>query len=127
MSNNTLFVAQIVSVLTYVGIAVGLYALVIKQKDATIEFLQKQLDAAKESSTDNLVKQLDQRAKIFEAELERLSTDKNTTEARLKQKEQELQALRTKVQHSIENFQTIVQALNETSEALGKIKLPGKK
>ncbi len=40
MSNTTLFVAQIVSVLTYVGIAVGLYALVIKQKDATIEFLQ---------------------------------------------------------------------------------------
>ena len=85
------------------------------------------MDAAKETSTDNLLKQLDQRAKIFEAELERLSKDKDTTEARLKQKEQELQALRTKVQHSIENFQTIVRALNETSEALGKIKLPGKK
>jgi hypothetical protein len=35
MSTNWIFYTQILSLFTYVGIALGLYALLVKQKDAT--------------------------------------------------------------------------------------------
>ena len=116
MSNTTVFVAQIVSVLTYVGIALGLYGLLVKQKDATIEFLQKQLDAAKDTSPDNLLKQLNGRIKILEEELNRLSKDKNTSDELLARKDKQLKNLRIAAQ-------TTVDELNRISASLQQVEL----
>lgn len=79
MSNSILFYTQILSVLTYIGIALGLYGLLVKQKDATIEFLQRQLDAARQESPDILLKNLSERITIGQQEIERLSKDKETS------------------------------------------------
>jgi hypothetical protein len=77
MSNDWIFYTQILSLFTYVAIALGLYALLVKQKDATIEFLEKQLAAAKEDSSDIVLKKLSERVQIARDEMQRLSKDKD--------------------------------------------------
>lgn len=78
MSNEWIFYTQILSLFTYVGVALGLYALLVKQKDATIQFLEKQLEKAKEEKPDIVLKQLHERVQIARTEMARLSKDKET-------------------------------------------------
>jgi len=78
MTNEWIFLTQLISLFTYVGISLGLYALLVKQKDATIEFLKTQLEASKEEKPDVVLKQLNERVQIARAEMERLSKDKET-------------------------------------------------
>ena len=94
MSNETLFYTQIISLFTYVGIALGLYALLVKQKDATIQFLEKQLEAAKQSSPDILMQKLHERIEILTAEIERLSKDKIANEGVIQEKNEQIIKLR---------------------------------
>jgi len=78
MSIQWIFYTQILSLFTYVAIALGLYALLVKQKDATIEFLKAQLAQAKEVKPDIVLKQLHERVQIARDEMDRLAKDKET-------------------------------------------------
>ena len=97
MGNNLFTYVQIGTVLSFIGTLFVLYRLYIEQKDATIqllkeknEWLQKQLDVAKESSPDVLMKTLNDRVKILTDEIERLSKDKLGNETLIRQKDEEL-------------------------------------
>lgn len=78
MNNNVLFSTQIVSILIFIIALFVLYRLLVKQKDATIEFLQKVLDDAKQPMSDVLFKRQKDRLDEAYAELDRLSKDKAT-------------------------------------------------
>jgi methyl-accepting chemotaxis protein len=127
MSNTTLFVTQIASTIVFVIALFVLYRLLVEQKEATIQllkekidWLQNQLNIAKESSPDTLLKQLDQRIKVYADELGRLSKDKNISDTLLKEKEQELEEMRSDIRKVSERLQRSTQALKAGAEAMKK-------
>jgi len=75
MNNEWIFVTQIISLITYVGTAFGLYMLLVKQKNSTIEllkeksdFLKMQVDKLKEESPDILADRLAKRVVLLKGE-----------------------------------------------------------
>ena len=64
MSNDTLFLTQIGSILVYIFALFVLYRLLVQQKDATIQFLEQQLQAFKEAPSDIVLKKLNDRVQI---------------------------------------------------------------
>jgi chromosome segregation ATPase len=75
--------------------------------------LQKQLDAAKETSPDNLLTQLNGRIKVFEEELDRLSKDKNTSDERLALKDKQLNNLRVAAETTVDELNRISASLKQ--------------
>ena len=101
MSNNILFFTQVASIILFVSSLFVLYRLLVKQKDATIELLRErlnwvdqQLQIAKENSPDILVKTLSERGKILEEEVKRLALDRETNQAEIQEKEEEIEHIR---------------------------------
>lgn len=135
MENSIFTYVQIGTVLTFIGTLFVLYRVYVQQKDATIsqkdatiqhlkekiDGLQRELDTAKEASPDNLLKNLDQRIKVYAEELERLSKDKTTSEALLKEKEEELLELREGVRQATERLERFNRALINAAEAFKKV------
>lgn len=78
MTNEWIFYTQLGSVLVFIISLFVLYRLLVEKKEATIQFLEKQLQAAKEEKPDVVLKQLNERVQIERAEMERLSKDKET-------------------------------------------------
>jgi hypothetical protein len=81
-----------------VGLLTLVYNLTARRSDATIKalethnkWLREQLDLAKETSPDILVKTLSERGKILEEEVKRLSLDRETNQAEIKKKEAEIE------------------------------------
>lgn len=98
MSNDLIFYTQIGSIALFIVALFVLYRLLVDQKEATIqllkeknEWLQKQLDVAKESSPDVVMKTLNHRIKILTDEIERLSKDKVVNEDLIKEKSEQLE------------------------------------
>lgn len=94
MSNDLLFYTQIASIFVYVGSLFVLYRLIVEKKDATIQFLEKQLAAAKEDSSDIVLKRLSDRVQIARDEMERLSKDKESLQGMNEKSLQYIEALR---------------------------------
>jgi len=78
MSIELLFYTQIGSILLFITSLFVLYRLLVEQKDATIQFLEKQLQAFKDDPSDIILKKLSERVRIANDEVERLAKDKET-------------------------------------------------
>lgn len=97
MSNEVLFWTQVGSALMFVTTLLGLYGVLVKSKDATIEslrqeisFLQTRLDDAAQTRPDVLAERLTARNKALTEELERLSGDEEQNAALIRMRESEL-------------------------------------
>jgi len=124
MDNTAIFVAQIFSILAYVGTLFGLYRLLVSQKDATIEalkeqnnLLKEQLDIAKAESPSALAERLSKRVRLLEEELGRLAEDQDRNEQQIKEKEREL----IQVQSELEQYRV---ELEEAREILSEYGCP---
>src|SRR4051812_22097771 len=78
MNITGLFYTQIASILLFIISLFVLYRLLVEKKEATIQFLEKQLEQAKEQKPDIVLKQLHERVQIARDEMERLANDKET-------------------------------------------------
>lgn len=78
MSIELLFYTQIGSILLFIISLFVLYRLLVEQKDATIQFLEKQLQAFKDDPSDIMLTKLSERVRIASDEVERLAKDKET-------------------------------------------------
>jgi hypothetical protein len=102
MNNQLIFYTQIGSILLYLVSLFVLYRLLVEQKEATIQllkekadWLQKQLDIAKQESPDVILKKLEDRIHIYSNEIARLSKDKESNEALIKEKSENLEQTET--------------------------------
>jgi len=105
ITTETIFWAQIGSIIGFLLTLFALYGLLVRQKDATIElqkeniaYLKDQLADAKAQSPDVLAESLTKRVSWFEDELRRLNQDKIANADQIKEKEAELAAARTKAE-----------------------------
>ena len=97
MINEVIFYTQIGSITAYIGALFGIYKILVKQKDATIEnlktnneFLREQNQILKESSSDILLERLKKRLELSSEELKNLSTQDNEKQILLTEKEEKL-------------------------------------
>ena len=105
MSNNAIFITQIASILGFIGLAFGLYRLLVATKDATIEMLkekatslQTDLEKARAMEPDVLAARLGSRIDQLTRELERLSEDKDATVfSEIGEKEAQLDSMRSQL------------------------------
>jgi hypothetical protein len=104
MSNETIFITQLASILAFIVTLFGLYRVLVHQKDATIELLREQvailkdqLSDARQESPDIVAKRLSDRVNLLTEELARLHQDKTTDEAKINAKETELNAAKQKL------------------------------
>ena len=104
MSNETIFITQISTVIAYVGSLFLLYRLVVSQKDSMIELLKERLasesakvEELKTQTPDALVDALNSRVLIMNGELDRLKHDGTTTAEVVARKEQELGSVRAQL------------------------------
>lgn len=116
MSNTVLFFTQLGSIVAFIISLFIVYDKLVNQKEATIQFLkeridalQKELDKAKENSPDVLLPKLEQRLKIMEEEMGRLSKDKDVSEALIKQRNEsmgeiikQMEELRERIRQAID-------------------------
>jgi chromosome segregation ATPase len=114
MSNTVLLWGRITTIVVFVVSLFVLYRLLVEQKEATIQLLEKQLVAAKDASPDVLVKQLGERVRVLTEELARLANDRNTSDSQLREKEQQLNEIENarknqqmKLQRNVEEFQEL--------------------
>jgi predicted nucleic acid-binding Zn-ribbon protein len=123
MSNEVLFYTQLASIIAYVGSLFYLYQVLVSGKDATIqllkektEWLQKELDIAKESSPDVLMQRLNDRVKVLTDEIERLSKDKVANEELIRQKDAELKQLEETINEALRGLTAFHQRLVKANE-----------
>jgi len=94
MGNDILLYGQIVSIFTFIIALFILYRLIVQKKDATVQFLEKQLEHLKEqiasAGSDTLSENLERRISILTKEIKRLNQDKDTNTGLIKEKELEL-------------------------------------
>lgn len=122
MSNEFLFWTQIASILGFVGVLFGLYRSLSEQKDATIQLLREtiatmkdQLAEARRTTPDVLAQTLSSRAKLLEAELERLSKDQNTSQEQIRKTEEELLVARQQIEKLATQVETAQELLEDFS------------
>jgi hypothetical protein len=94
MSNDVLFYGSLV---TFVLVVLGVYRLVVSQKDATIQLLKQRLEEQREKiqllelqTPDALAKALSERVERLLAEIERLRADSILNRDEIKSREAEL-------------------------------------
>lgn len=104
MSNEYLFYTQIVSLVTFVLVVLGVYRLLVAQKDATIQLLKERLEDKDEriglleqQTPDALAKSLSERVERLLAELERLRGDSSLNKEEIAKKEAELVGVRERL------------------------------
>jgi DNA integrity scanning protein DisA with diadenylate cyclase activity len=107
MSNETIFYTQISSIVLFIIALFVLYRLLVEKKEATIQFLEKQLQAAKEQSPDIVLKKLNERVQIARDEMERLSKDREM-----------LVGMNEQASRYIESLEGVVRADKELIELL---------
>jgi len=100
IDNFWILVAQLSSVLVYVGVAFGLYRLLaaqkdatIQAKDATIENLQTQLERADSKDPDIMVQRLQERLNATYREIERLQNDKGSHSKELRKHKESMRVM----------------------------------
>lgn len=115
-----IFWTQIASIVTFVFVVFGLYRLLVNQKDATIELLKEtanslrdQLSEARDSTPDVLARSLSERVSLLEAELERLSEDKEANQGLVHKKEEELRVTRQKAEELAKQISLAQVLLND--------------
>ena len=101
MSADTVLWTQTLSLFAFVATLFGLYHLLVRQKEATIEHLQarivqleKDLVRVESETPDALARQLDRRVRVLSAEFDRLARDKDVSEEQVRQKEEQLREAR---------------------------------
>ena len=97
MTNETIFLTQITSILLFVITLFALYRVLVSNKDATIQllkekgiYLNEQITILRESSPDKLAKNLSERVQMLTQELDRLSVDRHKNIQTIHKKEEDL-------------------------------------
>jgi hypothetical protein len=123
MSNEVLFYTQLASIIAYVGSLFYLYQVLVRGKEATIQllqekndWLQKELDIAKESLPDVVIQRLNERIKIITDEMERLSKDKVANEELIRQKDREKNELQADIDRTVRRLSRFNDALKKANE-----------
>ncbi len=116
MSSELIFWTQIGTLCGYIGSVFVLYRLMVKQKEATIETLQKQCDflntklsEAEKKDPDRLLEQLNRRKTILEDELQSLGEEST-------KKKQELESQIEELRSKAEDLESEVKFVNEVLE-----------
>lgn len=104
MTNETIFITQLGSIIAFIVALFVLYRVLVSQKDATIQllkeknkFLSERLDEAKNHTPDKLAKNLSERIHLLTDELERLSKDREKNKIEIKEKEEKLRETRNEM------------------------------
>ena len=104
MTNDIIFYTQIASVIGYIGAVLGLYRLLVSQKDARIDLLNERIKSQAEKiaeldkqTPDALVTALSKRVKESKEEIERMLADDSSNREAIRQKEAELVATKGKL------------------------------
>ena len=104
MTNETIFITQMGSIVAFIVALFVLYRVLVSQKDATIQllkekntFLIEQLDVAKKHTPDRLAKNLSDRIHLLTDELERLSKDREKNKKEIEEKEKKLRQARNEM------------------------------
>jgi hypothetical protein len=104
MSNEVIFYTQIASIIAFIIALFGIYRSLVAQKDGVIELLKEKLEAQNrkiqelESQTpDALAKALSARIEISLKEIERLKKDSDKHTEEIKQKEDELHSVQSRL------------------------------
>jgi predicted nucleic acid-binding Zn-ribbon protein len=125
MSNEVLFYTQLASIIAYVGSLFYLYQVLVSGKDATIQllkekndWLEKELDIARESSPDVLMQRLNDRVKVLTDEIERLSKDKVANEKLIRQKDEEKNELQAEIDRAVKRLDRWIQALKGVNNSM---------
>jgi len=105
VTTEVIFWTQIMSIVAFVGTAFFLYRLLSEQKDATIQLLREtvstlkdQLVEARRTTPDVLAQTLSARAKLLEAELERMSKDNGATKQEVTVVAEKLNSARAEIE-----------------------------
>lgn len=105
MTTEVIFWVQVMSIVTFVGTAFFLYRLLSEQKDATIQLLRETISALKDQliearriTPDVLAQTLAARAKLLEAELERVSKDNGATKQEVTEVAEKLNSARAEIE-----------------------------
>lgn len=119
MTNETIFITQLSSIVAFIVALFVLYRVLVSQKDATIQllkekntFLTEQLDEAKKQTPDRLSKNLSERIHLLTEELERLSIDKEKNISEIKEKEQKLR----QAQNEMDTFKEQIEEAQEIAD-----------
>ena len=101
MSNDAIFITQIVAIFAAIASPFALYRLLVSQKDAAIQLLKERLEAEKAKTAelksqapDALVEALSKRIVVMTSELSRLRSDDDAKESEITKKQAELEAVR---------------------------------
>jgi hypothetical protein len=104
MTNETIFITQLGSIIAFIVALFVLYRVLVSQKDATIQllkekntFLNEQLDEAKKHTPERLAKNLSVRIHLLTDELERLSKDREKNKIEIEVKEEKLRQARNEM------------------------------
>lgn len=110
MTNETIFITQVASIISFIVALFVLYRVLVNQKDATIEllkeknsFLKEQIEIAKENAPDILSKVLSERISLLQDEILRLSEDQEKNNTLIDKKESDL----LKLNNQLEEIQKI--------------------
>jgi len=116
MSIETLFYTQVTSIIAFVVVIFVLYRLLVEQKDATItalkeksSLLERELEIAKQSSSDTLLDRLSKRVDISDKELKKLADEVADYKARIVDADAILRDLRPMLVDHNEVFQKTLQ------------------
>jgi phenylalanyl-tRNA synthetase alpha subunit len=104
MTNETIFITQLGSIIAFIAALFILYRVLVNQKDATIQllkekvdFVNEQLAVAKEQTPDKLAKNLSERIHILTEELDRLAEDRDKNKEIIHEKEEKLRIARNEL------------------------------
>ena len=114
MTNDTIFITQLGSIIGFLIVLFVLYRVLVSQKDATIQLLKEKITDLKEklqealkSNPDALSEALNKRIEIYEAEIKRLEKDEIANESEIAKIEDKLKNAR---KDSVE-LKTIIQQI----------------
>ena len=122
LSNDVIFGAQIITIVTFVFTLFGLYRLLVSQKDAVIQLLKERLEAQKEqleemrsSTPDVLAQSLSDRINLYKQELERMREDKKFSQEEIRKKEDDLRTARQEAEKLSKQAHVAKELLEEFS------------
>jgi len=114
MTNSTIFITQITSIIIFILALFGIYRSLVLQKDGVIELLREQLNQQEKKisdllaqSPDVLAKTLSERIEIAVKEIERLKQDGDKHKEEIKEK-------KTKLRKSQEQLSALAELITET-------------
>ena len=112
MTNEVIFVTQILSIIGYIGAVFGLYRLLVSAKDSKIGLLEERIKARddkiaelEKQTPDVLVTSLSSRVKALNEELERMLADASSSREAIAATESELLSIK----HQLDGLSALIE------------------